>query len=288
MLWVISEYDSAGTGNGTFHELSVKGDVFEKIISAFQLPAHALHVLASIHPCICRFMEGSDGEGFLSEYRQYVMRHGQSLTSITAIIYSMPKGPVREIFCAMRVSLSDSSTVCLIFDCKEDDLRGDEGLLEVLKYTWTHDHAMRNPIGILILLTVQCGQTSELNRKMRDNEVLKIEIRTKSTLWNDPNETMKKSPSDYLKTTIFAHICNNNLLFLSNAVAFEIETWMFIQSLMKDGVLGWKKRMLKQPAKRMRIADEIKYHLQYAGNRKAQIKLLQSRTNAQINQINLV
>ena len=195
----------------------------------------------------------------------------------------MPKGPVREIFCAMRVSLRDFSTVCLIFDCKEDDLKGDEGFLEVLTYTWTHDHAMRNPLGVLILLTALCERTSELNRKMRDDEVLKVEIRTDSTPWTDPNETVVKSPRDYLRTITFAHLCHNNLLFLSNSVAFEIETWTFIQTLMKDGALGWKKRMLKQPVERMRITDEIKYHLQHARNRKAQIRCLQSRINVQIN-----
>jgi hypothetical protein len=71
MLWVISEYDSAGTGNGMLHELSVTGDVFEMIISAFQLPAHTRHVIASIHPCICRFVEDNDGERFLSKYHRY-------------------------------------------------------------------------------------------------------------------------------------------------------------------------------------------------------------------------
>ena len=78
MLWVVSEYDSAGTGNATLHELSVKRDVLEKIFSAFQLPAHAWDIIASIHPCICRFMEGSDGERFLSEYSPISsMRHDQ-------------------------------------------------------------------------------------------------------------------------------------------------------------------------------------------------------------------
>ena len=179
----------------------------------------------------------------------------------------------------MRVSLRDFSTVCLIFDCQPDDLNGREGLLEVLKHTWAHDHAMRNPLGVLILLTAQCGRSSELNRKERDNEVLKVEIGTGTTPWSNPNETLVKSPSDYLRTMTFAHLCHGALLFLHNVVDFEIETWMFIQALMKDGALGWKKRMLKQPAERTKITDEIKYHLQYTRSKRTQIKCLQRRIN---------
>jgi hypothetical protein len=193
----------------------------------------------------------------------------------------MPKCPVREIFCAMRVALRDFSTVCLIFDCKGNDLKGSKGLLDALKYTWTHDHAMHNPLGVLILLTVHCGRTSELNRVTRENEVVTVETRTDTTEWTNPNEKIVKSPTDYLRTIIFAHHCHNNLVSLSNAVAFEIETWKFIQALMNDGTLGWRKRILK--AECMWIADEIKYHLQRTKNRKAQIRCLQTRISIQIN-----
>lgn len=45
---------------------------------------------------------------------------------------------------------------------------------------------------------------------------------------------MVRSPSYYLRTVIFAHLCYNNLLFIDNIVNFEIDIWEFVVSLLQE------------------------------------------------------
>lgn len=138
----------------------------------------------------------------------------------------------------MRISLANLSTSCLIFDCDRKSNLGFQRLVAFIQKKWHTAPAFRNPLGLLAILMMQCGQVSEEKRAERDAEILKGEVRTNSTPWVDPNLSVVKSPSDYLKTMTSAHLCYNNLLFVGESVNFETETWNLISSLLEDEILA--------------------------------------------------
>jgi hypothetical protein len=196
------------------------------------------------------------------------------------IIFSAPKSPVRELFCAMRIDLVTSSTTCLLFDNDIEDLLF---LLPKLERNFQQMPIWHNPLAVLVLLARECGQTSEIKRQERDDEILSAEAKSGSTLWTDPSKIPNEVPENFYDRIKVLHVCSNTLTFIDHAVAFEIDVWNFLQNIMtaKDMRYGG---LLERPwmkDDRQFITDTISYEIWRIKGRKLQIAGLQDRVKVQ-------
>jgi hypothetical protein len=145
------------------------------------------------------------------------------------IIFSAPKSPVRELFCAMRINLATASTTCLLFDNELENLLR---LLPKLEGNFQHKPIWQNPIAVLVLLAREFGLTSEIKRQERDDEILSAEAKSESTLWTDPSKIPNEVPDNFYDRIKALHVCSNTLTFIDHAVAFEIDVWNFLKDIM--------------------------------------------------------
>lgn len=145
------------------------------------------------------------------------------------ILFSSPKTPVREIFCAIRICLVSSRTTCLLFDATPDDLNriikavdGSESESKLVK---------QNPLALIVTILNECGFTSELKREELDKDVLGAEVQTRASSWEDPDKTLVRWPHDFYSAMSILHLCQNNLMFVNHAVEFEVAAWEFFQQI---------------------------------------------------------
>jgi hypothetical protein len=207
------------------------------------------------------------------------------------VIFSAPKSPVRELFCAMRINLATGSTTCLLFDNELENLLN---LLPKLKESFNPRPIWQNPIALLVLLARECGRTSEIKRQQRDNEILSAEAKSESTLWRDPSKLPNEVPDNFYDRIKALHVCDNTLTFIDHAVAFEIDVWNFLKDIMtakevkdedlkdkdvKDRVMKdgkWLKESWIKDDLQF-ITDIVSYEIWRIKGRKLQIACLQDR-----------
>ncbi|KAH6976425.1 hypothetical protein BKA56DRAFT_589617 [Ilyonectria sp. MPI-CAGE-AT-0026] len=255
----------AGTGNGTLLGLSLDKILFQNIIQTFEFPDKVERTIKSIHGVFARFIEHRDDKKSL------------------LILFSSPKTPVREIFCAIRICLVSSRTTCLLFDATPDDLsriiKAVDGLGSGSKLV------KQNPLALIVTILNECGFTSELKREDLDKDVLGAEVQTRASSWEDPGKTLVRWPHDFYSVMSILHLCQNNLMFVNHAVEFEVAAWEFFQQMSrKDEVREWLKANTSDGSWQA-IRDDIDYELAHAISRKAQIGCLRERVGVQISLI---
>jgi hypothetical protein len=125
----------------------------------------------------------------------------------------------------MRINLATGSTTYLLFDNKPENL---SRLLPKLEDNFQQKPNWQNPIAVLVSLAKECGQTSEIERKRRDDEILSAEAKTESTLWGDSSGILNKVPDNFYDRIKALHVCSNTLTFIGHAVAFENDVWNFL------------------------------------------------------------
>jgi hypothetical protein len=180
----------------------------------------------------------------------------------------------------MRIDLATSSTTCLLFDNDIEDLLF---LLPKLERKFQQMPIWQNPLAVLVLLARECGQTSEIKRQERDDEILSAEAKSGSTLWTDPSKIPNEVPENFYDRIKVLHVCSNTLTFIDHAVAFEIDVWNFLQNIItaKDMKYGG---LLERPwikDDRQFITDIISYEIWRIKGRKLQIAGLQDRVKVQ-------
>jgi hypothetical protein len=180
----------------------------------------------------------------------------------------------------MRIDLATSSTTCLLFDNDIEDLLF---LLPKLERNFQQMPIWHNPLAVLVLLARECGQTSEIKRQERDDEILSAEAKSGSTLWTDPSKIPNEVPENFYDRIKVLHVCSNTLTFIDHAVAFEIDVWNFLQNIMtaKDMRYGG---LLERPWMKddhQFITDTISYEIWRIKGRKLQIAGLQDRVKVQ-------
>ncbi|KAM0430123.1 hypothetical protein ACHAPT_006129 [Fusarium lateritium] len=238
-----------GYGNGTFHDLSLDRDLFEQIIKLFRLPDRVREVIRSVHGVFSRFVEYDHGAP-------------RSL----------------QIFCAMRIVPDLASVTCLLFDAQPKDFEGHTaGLIR----TCPSGLEWRNPAAFLAMLLKESGRTSEEKREELDLNILKAEIQTKSTPWQD----FKEAKNDYYEATGVLNLCHNNLVFVTRAVDAEIEGLRFLRRLTDDEKLGPWMRGTADEGEWVGILDGIDFETAHTVSRRAQIGCLKERIGVQINLI---
>jgi hypothetical protein len=116
---------------------------------------------------------------------------------------------------------------CLLFDSHRDNL-GDT--IDRIQRKQDNLSPWSHPLLMFVFLARQCGFSSMVDQRARDDEVLGAEIQTNSTKWDDLGKWgMVKWPHDFFHATTVLHICHNQLLFLQHAIDFEIHVWKFLQ-----------------------------------------------------------
>lgn len=255
----------AGTGNGTLLGLSLDKILFQNIIQTFEFPDKVEKTIKSIHGVFARFIEHRDDKKSL------------------LILFSSPKTPVREIFCAIRICLVSSRTTCLLFDATPDDLNR---IIKAVDGSGSASKLVKqNPLALIVTILNECGFTSELKREDLDEYVLGAEIQTRASSWEDPGEKLVRWPHDFYSVMSILHLCQNNLMFVNHAVEFEVAAWEFFQQLsVKDEVRQWLKANTGDGTWQA-IRDDIDYELAHATSRKAQIGCLRERVGVQISLI---
>jgi hypothetical protein len=181
----------------------------------------------------------------------------------------------------MRINLATSSTTCLLFDNHLENLLR---LLPKLEKNFQQKPIWQNPIAMLVLLARECGQTSEIKRQERDDEILSAEAKSESTLWTDPSKIPNEVPDNFYDRIKALHVCSNTLTFIDHAVAFEIDVWNFLKDIMapkdvkgkgvKDRGL-WERPWTEDD--RQFITDIVSYEIWRIKGRKLQIAGLQDR-----------
>jgi hypothetical protein len=180
----------------------------------------------------------------------------------------------------MRIDLATSSTTCLLFDNYIADLKI---VLKKLEQSFQRMPIWHNPLAFLVMLARECGRTSETKRQTRDAEILRAEMASTSTLWQDPTQKKIQVPKNYYEIISVLHVCHNTLTFIDHAVAFEIDVWNFLQCLMtgKDVNDVAFLEQLWAKADSQFITDTVSYELRYTMSRKLQIAGLQNRVKVQ-------
>jgi hypothetical protein len=284
---------SAGHGNGTLHPLSVDQDVFSIIMKTFKLPDKVREVICSIHGVFARFVEYyDDGDGNSPKSLRMPIPPAYTCSVQTddryiVILLSTPKAPVREIFCAMRITPSSNTVTCLLFDAQPTDL----GHILEFVHNINYVSAWQTALHLLIYLTRELGHTSESKRQILDNAILGAEVQTKSTPWDDPSKALVRWPNDIHEATSVLHLCHNNLLFVGRAVGFEVDVWRWLHKLVggsssasRDGeVLAWLRGGDARAGAWAALIDSIEFEMVHTVNRKAQIGCLKERIGVQIN-----
>ncbi|KAH7140861.1 hypothetical protein EDB81DRAFT_885565 [Dactylonectria macrodidyma] len=256
----------AGTGNGTLLGLSLDKSLFETIIQSLEFPDKVEKTITSIHGVFSRFIEyHSDGKKTL------------------LILFSSPKTPVREIFCAIRVDLELSVTTCLLFDATARDLNRVIKTLNGLGPT--SKLVRRNPLALIVMILVECGATSESKRSDLDKYILGAEVQTRASSWEDPNKTLVRWPHNFYSVMSVLHLCQNNLMFVNHAVEFEVAAWEFFQRISSEGDVGQLLKAKTGDGAWQTIRDDIDYELAHTNSRKAQIGCLRERVGVQISMI---
>ncbi|KAH7327970.1 hypothetical protein B0I35DRAFT_416227 [Stachybotrys elegans] len=250
-----------GYGNATLHRLSLDNDLLDEILLAFRLPSQAKDALSSIHGVYGRFISPED--------------NGDSIT----FILSTPKSPVREIFCAVRVCRKPGAVLCLLFDAFRPDAEYVASRIRGLGQSTT----VKTPLTLLSTVLKACGETSEEERRIADNEILGAEVLTKSTLWNDPNTTVIRQPRDFDEAIGALHLSHNMLLFINHSIKFETDAWRFLRRLYTDeSTPSWLKDRTT-PHDRQAALDEVDFEITHTVSRSAQVACLVDRVGVQTN-----
>ena len=204
---------------------------------------------------------------------------------------------MREIFCSMRIH-PDLSMTCLLFDCYKKSLEGLVGkLLTDGVFRWQH------PLSFLSLLVKECGCTSEEGRRVVDHEILGAEYFTMSSPWGTPStEELKQLsasnespgptadreppkvpiPETTQQAVRSLHVARSKMVFVSHAVAFEIDSWRFLQAMMSDVSISPLLKMAATDGEWQSMMDDVEFELMYTLERQAQIAGLRERIGVQI------
>lgn len=258
------------SGNGIVQPLSLDRNLFERVVTVFQLPDRVRQVIGSIYGVFARFIEyDSDAQPSL------------------LILLSTPKSPLRELFCAMRIVPDLSSVTCVLFDANLTDLTY---LADFLRGSPPGLIAGQSPIAFLAMLVRECGRTSELKRHDLDENILGTEIHTMSTMWNSPEilrgRYLKSGWSNnFYEMTNALHLCHNELMFVARAVDFEADIWKFLRSITEEEQLSPWLRATAKHTEWIAVLDGIQFEITYTLDRKAQIGCLKDRIAVQIDRI---
>jgi hypothetical protein len=128
----------------------------------------------------------------------------------------------------MRVDLATGTTTCLLFDTKTDDLTY---LLEALQQRFLEKPAWHNPLAILATLARECGQTSDAKPKVEDDHILRTEVESKLTSWDDPSYIVGRLPEDFYRLIDDLNKSDNMLASIDAGLAFKIDVWNFVKQI---------------------------------------------------------
>jgi hypothetical protein len=184
----------------------------------------------------------------------------------------------------MMICLEAGSATCLLFDSHPEDLTR---VVEILQNTQKQESPWYHPLAFFVILTQECGRSSEVKRKESDLEILVAEVQTQSTPWNDLNKTLIKWPKDFYQATSILHKCHNQLVFLNHAVNFEIQVWKFLQQLLEDKKFPLPGKLTVEDDEHQSVRDEVAFQLAYTTSRKGQISCLRDRVQVQIELVRL-
>lgn len=141
---------------------------------------------------------------------------------------------------------------------------------------------LHNPLAILSLFMQECGHSAEIKRQILDGNILRAEMQTKSTPWQDPSTAAIRWPNDYFRAMSALHLAQNNLIFVNHAVGFELTVWRLIQKIASEEKLQvWLKLGLSQ-GEWTSVLDDVEFEIAHTSSRKAQIACLKDRIAVQI------
>ena len=180
----------------------------------------------------------------------------------------------------LRIRLQDGGVSAVLFD--EDDVRVREisSKLDLRKADLS-----ASPISFLVYLLENYGYGCENWRQSLDKDVQSAEQRTGLTLWG----SNKTSPSKYEQLNKDMHICKTSLAILLNMMAFEEELGQFLRRLFQQlDDLRTDRGLSRTPQwKRIKVQQDLEYHLTTCRLRRMQTELLRDRIRTQIDVVSI-